>query len=235
MAVGKAEAQHPDRASTTGFTCVVPCLSGIDETAIRDYLARDQFFWLDLTAPTKEDLDSLRELFGFHPLALEDAVHFGQRPKLDHYQDYVFLVFYGARDVSSTGADLLREVQMFISGKYLVSLHRDALPALDEQRSALDGLVLHSEQFLLYRVFDALTDSFFPVLARIDDEIDELENAVLSGPTDEQERQRDERRGECASPCAGVRMRNHAFVFGPGRLHPEEPRHARRVMTAPAV
>ena len=186
MAVGKAEAQHPDRASTTGFTCVVPCLSGIDETAIRDYLARDQFFWLDLTAPTKEDLDSLRELFGFHPLALEDAVHFGQRPKLDHYQDYVFLVFYGARDVSSTGADLLREVQMFISGKYLVSLHRDALPALDEQRSALDGLVLHSEQFLLYRVFDALTDSFFPVLARMDDEIDELENAVLSGPTDEQ-------------------------------------------------
>ena len=75
---------------------------------------------------------------------------------------------------------------MFISGRYLVSLHRDPLPALDEQRSRLDGLVLHSEQFLLYRVFDALTDSFFPVLARMDEEIDELEAAVLAGPTDEQ-------------------------------------------------
>ena len=75
---------------------------------------------------------------------------------------------------------------MFISGKYLVTLHREQLPALDEQRTQLDGRVLHSEQFLLYRVFDALTDSFFPLLARIDDEIDELEAAVIAGPTDEQ-------------------------------------------------
>src|SRR5271154_6498014 len=186
MAVGKAEAQHPDRASTSGFSCVVPCLSAVDEVAIKEHLARDDFFWLDLTAPTAEDIGKLRELFGFHPLALEDALHFGQRPKLDHYQDYVFLVFYGADDQEAGETSLLREVQMFVSGKYLVSLHRDTLPALDEQRSRLAGLVLHSEQFLLYRVFDALTDSFFPVLARIDNEIDELENAVLSGPTDEQ-------------------------------------------------
>jgi magnesium transporter len=186
MTVGKAQAQHPDRPATAGFSCVVPCLSGVDEAAIRGYLDRDQFFWLDLTAPTEEDLKSLRELFGFHPLALEDAVHFGQRPKLDQYEHYVFVVFYGAHDEPSAGTQLLREVQMFISGKYLVSLHQDTLPALDEQRSQLDGVALHSEQFLLYRVFDALTDSFFPVLARMDDEIDQLENAVLAGPTDEQ-------------------------------------------------
>jgi magnesium transporter len=186
MAVGKAEAQHPDRASSTGFRAVVPCLTAVDEAAIESLIARDQFFWLDLTAPTRDDVARLHELFGFHPLALEDALHFGQRPKLDHYQEYVFLVFYGAKDDGVGGGELLREVQMFISGKYLVSLHRDALPTLDEQRSRLDGLVLHSEQFLLYRVFDALTDSFFPVLARMDEEIDELEAAVLAGPTDEQ-------------------------------------------------
>src|ERR1700689_603280 len=98
MPVGKAEAQHPERASSTGFRGVVPCLTSIDEPTIRDLLARDQFFWLDLTAPTSKDVELLHELFGFHPLALEDALHFGQRPKLDHYQDYVFLVFYGARE-----------------------------------------------------------------------------------------------------------------------------------------
>ncbi len=75
---------------------------------------------------------------------------------------------------------------MFVSGKYLITIHKDPLPALDDQRFHLDGMVLHSEQFLLYRVFDALTDSFFPPLARMDDEIDELEAAVLAGPTDEQ-------------------------------------------------
>jgi magnesium transporter len=186
MAVGKAEAQHPDLASSTGFSAVVPCLAAIDRPAIEDLLAHDRFFWLDLTAPTSDDVELLHELFGFHPLALEDALHFGQRPKLDHFQEYVFLVFYGARDDAPDDSGLLREVQMFVSGKYLVSLHRDALPTLDEQRAHLDGMLLHSEQFLLYRVFDALTDSFFPVLASMDEEIDELEAAVLAGPTDEQ-------------------------------------------------
>src|SRR5437660_2886946 len=172
MSVGKAQAHSPDRASSTGFSCMVPCLNAIDEAAITGHLARDEFFWLDLTAPSSQEIDSLQELFGFHPLALEDAAHFGQRPKLDRYGDYVFLVFYGARDVAVGEADLLREVQMFVSGKYLVTLHQDQLPALDEQRERLKGVVLHSEQFLLYRVFDALTASFFPLLARMDDDID---------------------------------------------------------------
>ena len=186
MSVGKAQAHPADQASATGFSCVVPCLNAIDEAAIKDHLARDQFFWLDLTAPSGEDIDALRELFGFHPLAIEDAAHFGQRPKLDRYGDYVFLVFYGARDLASAGTSVLREVQMFVSGKYLVTLHQDEMPALDEQRERLKGVLLHSEQFLLYRVFDALTDSFFPLLARMDDEIDVLEAAVLAGPTEDQ-------------------------------------------------
>ena len=77
-------------------------------------------------------------------------------------------------------------MHLFISGEYLVTIHRDPLPPLDEQREQLDGRVLHSEQFLLYRVLDALIDSFFPLLADMDDEIDELEAAVLASPTDEQ-------------------------------------------------
>jgi magnesium transporter len=186
MAVGKAEAQPPDRASAMGFSFVVPCVSEIDEARIRDYLGRDEFFWLDLTAPSKEDVDKLHELFGFHPVALEDALHFGQRPKLDDYGEYIFMVFYGALEHGPGDMAPLLEVQMFISGHYLVTLHLDSLPALDEQRERLEGLVLHSEQFLLYRVFDALTDSFFPLLARMDEQIDELEAAVLGGPTDEQ-------------------------------------------------
>lgn len=187
MTVGKAQAKHPDHAADSDFSFVVPCFDSIDEAAIKDHLARDHFFWLDLTAPQEQDIKRLHEIFGFHPLALEDALHFGQRPKLDHYEDYIFLVFYGAHESDGTEPDsLLQEVQMFVSGKYLITVHRDPLPVLDDQRSRLDGQVLHSEQFLLYRVFDALTDSFFPPLARMDDEIDELEAAVLEGPTDEQ-------------------------------------------------
>jgi magnesium transporter len=185
MTVGKAGGHPPERASAEGFSFVAPCLTHIDEPALRELLERDQFFWLDLTAPTEEDIENLGEVFGFHPLALEDARHFGQRPKLDNYQEYAFLVFYGATEQAG-GEAALQEVQMFVSGKYLVTLHRDRVLPLEEQRARLTGLALHSEQFLLYRVFDALTDSFFPVLARLDDEIDELEGAILSGPTDAQ-------------------------------------------------
>lgn len=185
MPVGKAKAAS-DTSAGEGFRYVVPCMTAIDPQAIRDHLDRDHFFWLDLTAPSTEDLSRLQELFKFHPLALEDTEHFGQRPKLDDYGDYVFLVFYGAWRHQADDPEPLREVHLFISGKYLVTVHRDPLPVLDQQREQLGGRALHSEQFLLYRVLDALVDSFFPLLSDMDDEIDELEAAVLENPEERQ-------------------------------------------------
>ncbi len=185
MPVGKAKTAR-ETSSGEGFQFVVPCLTGVDPQAILDHLKRDHFFWLDLTAPTVDELHQLHELFGFHPLALEDTEHFHQRPKLDDYGDYVFLVFYGAWRHRPDDPEPLREVHLFVSGQYVVSVHRDPLPALDEQRAQLDGRLLHSEQFLLYRVLDALVDSFFPLLTAMDDEIDELEAAVLEDPDEHQ-------------------------------------------------
>jgi len=185
MPVGKAKATTKQNAGRD-FQFVVPCFTRIDEPRIRDHLERDHFFWLDLTAPSHQELAELRRIFGFHPLALEDTEHFHQRPKLDNYGDHIFLVFYGAWREHPQDAEPLREVHMYISGQYMVSIHRGPLPPLDQQRSELDGRVLHSEQFLLYRVLDALTDSFFPMLADMDDEIDDLEAAVLAAPTDRQ-------------------------------------------------
>lgn len=185
MTVGKATAVTPKDAHSE-FRFVAPCFNGVDEARIRDHLGRDHFFWLDLHDPGPDDLAKLREIFGFHPLALEDTEHFGQRPKLDDYGEYIFLVFYGAWRHAEDDPDPLREVHLFVSGQYLVTIHRDPLPALDKQREQLDGRLLHSEQFLLYRVLDALVDSFFPLLGDMDDEIDDLEAAVIAAPSDEQ-------------------------------------------------
>jgi magnesium transporter len=185
MTVGKAAALTPKDGGEE-FRFVAPCFTAVDEARIRDHLQRDHFFWLDLDAPGPEELAQLREIFGFHPLALEDSEDFGQRPKLDDYGDYVFLVFYGSWRHEAEDPRPLRELHLFISGQYLVTIHRDPLPALDHQREQLDGRLLHSEQFLLYRVLDALVDSFFPVLADMDDEIDDLEAAVIESPSEEQ-------------------------------------------------
>jgi magnesium transporter len=184
MSVGKAAART--ERGDGDFRFVAPCFTSINEERIRDHMERDHFFWLDLNDPGPDELAKLHELFGFHPLALEDSADFGQRPKLDDYDDYVFLVFYGAWRHQARDPKPLREVHLFISGKYLVTIHRDPLPPLDHQREQLDGRCLHSEQFLLYRVLDALVDSYFPLLEDMDDEIDELEAAVLANPSEQQ-------------------------------------------------
>jgi magnesium transporter len=183
MPVGKAQAA-PKETAGEDYRFVAPCFTQIDEARIRAHLDHDRFFWLDLTAPSREDLERLGELFGFHPLALEDSEEFGQRPKLDNFGDYVFLVFYGGWHDRPAGAEPLQEVHLFISGQYVVTIHRDALPPFEKQREQLDGQMLHSEQFLIYRVFDVLTDTFFPILSDMDDQIDDLETAILEHPSD---------------------------------------------------
>jgi magnesium transporter len=68
----------------------------------------------------------------------------------------------------------------------LITVHHDPLPVLEQQRAKLERQIIHSEEFVLYRVIDALTDSFFPLLARMDDEIDGVETAMVENPTEEQ-------------------------------------------------
>ena len=169
-----------------GIQLRVPCLTALDEDRIHRQLAGDEFFWLDLTAPTEAELERMGELFGLHELAIEDTIHFGQRPKLDDFGDHVFLVYYAAAEQPRSAEGPLREVNLFLSGKFLITVHRDPLPALREQSKQIEGRVLHSEQFVVYRVLDALTDTFFPRLSAIDDEIDELEDSIIAQPTDKQ-------------------------------------------------
>ena len=70
-------------------------LDTIDERAIDELTARDEFFWLDLVDPSPEQLAGLAQRFGWHPLALEDMQEQHQRPKLDRYDDQMLIVFYG--------------------------------------------------------------------------------------------------------------------------------------------
>ena len=142
------------------------------------------FFWIDVEQPDADDFAVLRDVFGFHPLALEDSEHFGQRAKLDEYGDYVFLVVYGA----NPDDDRLVEVHCFYSERYLITLHRDETPAFTALRAryAKQEAPLGDPPRLLYRIVDSLVDSFFPVLADFDDRIDELENAIFLRADDAQ-------------------------------------------------
>ena len=151
---------------------------------ISELVAEGGFFWLDLDQPDAKDFDVLREVFKFHPLAIEDSEHFGQRAKIDTYDDFAFLVLYGA----STDEDRLVEVHCFYSERYLVTVHRDEAPAFNEVRDrfAKRGRPIEHPPRLLYRIVEALVDSFFPILDDFDDRIDELENAIFLRADDRQ-------------------------------------------------
>jgi magnesium transporter len=147
-------------------------------------LAGDAFFWVDLDQPVDEDFAVLRDVFGFHPLAVEDSESFGQRPKFDDYDDFVFLVVYGA----VPDEDRLVEVHCFYSERFLVTAHRDEAPAFTDVR---ERYVKHKKSGvqpaqLLYRIIDGLVDSFFPILADFDDRIDELETQTFLNATNAQ-------------------------------------------------
>jgi len=135
----------------------------------------------------QEDFDLLSDVFGFHPLALEDSEQFGETPKLDDYGDYAFLVLYG---VNQHPEDLVRlaEVHLFIAARYLITIHRVRCPAFEAVRRwfiTRNGL-RHPGDVLTYRVADSLVDSYFPMLADFDDRLDTLEDAIFENPDDAQ-------------------------------------------------
>jgi magnesium transporter len=155
-----------------------------DRETVERLIASESFFWLDLDQPTDADFEILRDVFKFHPLAVEDSEDFGQRAKIDDYDDFVFLVIYGA----VPDDDRLVEVHCFYSERFLVTVHRDDAPAFAEIRSryAKRNKPIEYPSRLLYRIVDGLVDSFFPILADFDDRIDELEDSIFRKADDQQ-------------------------------------------------
>jgi magnesium transporter len=147
-------------------------------------LASGEFFWVDLFGPEAADFEILRDVFKFHPLAIQDSEQFDQRAKIDDYDDFVFIVVYGA----TPDKDRLVEVHCFYSERFLVTIHRDDCPAFAELRARYDQLhePTRRPSLLLYRVVDGLISSFFPILSDFDDRIDELENQIFVRTNDDQ-------------------------------------------------
>jgi magnesium transporter len=156
----------------------------LDRGRLEELRDREGFYWLDLHGPAPAEVELLGEIYGFHPLAVEDAVNFGQRPKLEDFDDVVFLVLYG----EAPDEDNLVEVHCFCSERFLVTVRRDDCPAFAQarERQARRPEDLSEPALVLYRVIDGLTDSFFPLLADFDDLIDALEDAIAVRPDDEQ-------------------------------------------------
>jgi magnesium transporter len=157
----------------------------IDPRNIAEVLVeKGTLLWLDIEDPTPEEIELLRREFDFHELALEDTLRRGQRPKVDEYEGYYFIVMYTVSCNTTAAVQVAtHEVHCFWGTNYFVSLHEDPIP---EIKSAIERWEKTPERrhqgvaFQVYALFDAVVDSYFPVLDVMADRIEDVEQGVFT-------------------------------------------------------
>jgi magnesium transporter len=160
--------------------------------ALRDPAAT---FWLDIFKPEDEEYAILDDVFGFHPLAIEDSINRAQRPKIESYnhvgdackQGYFYMVIHGVDQQAQSKRLETQELDLFVSERYLVTIHDEKLASLDRmfQRAQTDARVVLDSgiDILLYQVLDRLVDAYQPILEDMQDALDELEEEAITDPT----------------------------------------------------
>jgi magnesium transporter len=147
--------------------------------------------WVHLDRPTQEEASQLAERFGWHPLDVEDVLSRRQRPKIDEYADYRFVVLHFPVYDKAVGRLNAAELDVFIGPDYLVTLPAvELLPvtrlfqrcAEDELR---DQLFSKGSGYLLYHVLDDLFDYCFPILDKIGYKLDRIEDEMFEGRSEE--------------------------------------------------
>lgn len=146
--------------------------------------------WIDIEKPGQDNLAMLSEQFGFHELVLDDLLSRIQRPKLDDYDDYLFLVTHFPRFDPKEKVSVASEVDFFLGRDYVITGHSGDLLTLtglfarleedDDLRTEYMG---EGSEMLLYRIFDRLTNYLFPIMNKIDKNLDDLEERIFSSNT----------------------------------------------------
>jgi magnesium transporter len=157
----------------------VGTLSDLD--AISDAIAEHgRLIWLDLVSPSEAELALLQREFDLHPLAIEDAQTPHERPKIETYERYVFLIVH---PTTWEGERLVvHELAIFAGHRFLVTIHRTPaypIDAVERRWHSHDGEIGNDAGFLLYALLDTIVDDYFPVADRIDEWVNALQAGVF--------------------------------------------------------
>ena len=154
-----------------------------DLAAVRDARGAQDFVWVGLFEPTAEELDQVASLFDLHPLAVEDALHAHQRPKLERYDDGLFLVLKTLWYVDEHDAVETGEINLFLGDGYVVTVRHGEGTELHSARLGLEqkaALLGHGPSAVVYAICDRVVDSYEEVAAAVEMDVDEVEESVFS-------------------------------------------------------
>ena len=169
-----------------------PAQGAFEETtgvgALNDLPGDGDYLWVDLDDPIEEEAAVLSNVFNFHPLAIEDCWHDPQSPKVDDYNDYVFIVIHGIRYDDKNRDFSSHELSVFLGPNYLVTFHSEAslsIRSAEEYVRRSPALLQQGSDFLLHYIVDRLVDNYFPKLEIMEDRIEEIESAVFDDPSED--------------------------------------------------
>jgi magnesium transporter len=138
---------------------------------------RDRPCWLDIADPSSKDLDLVAEELGLHPLAIEDAKHRHQRPKIDQYDGHYFVVFYV---VDRPDGELrFDELSIFVAKNAIVTVHQGDDPVIDAVEKRWRDGRLHDVGMLLHAILDTAVDRYFPIADALGDAVEGVESTII--------------------------------------------------------
>jgi magnesium transporter len=160
-------------------------LADISTDDISDYIARPGcFVWVALSDATPEELDHMKDEFGLHELAVEDARHGHQRPKVERYADSLFVVMHLLEFLDDGSGELnVGEVDVFVGQRYVLSVRnrsRQGFLGVRERCEREPQLLCNGSGFVLYALMDAVVDRYFPVIDALEVELEEIEEQIFA-------------------------------------------------------
>jgi magnesium transporter len=145
--------------------------------------------WIDLEDPTVKEAQILEDPFHFHPLAIEDCLSEVHHPKVDDYDEYVFIIVHGIRFDAPTDQFITRELDIFLGKQFLITHHRGAMRSITSAREQcgknLQAAMPKGVEFLLHQILDQMFEHYFPNLDAIEDKIQLVQVEVFEKPTRE--------------------------------------------------
>jgi magnesium transporter len=160
-------------------------LADIPLSAISDYVRRpDCFVWVAIRDPEPAELNALQKEFGLHELAVEDARHGHQRPKIDEYEKSLFVVL-PIVELANSGLQT-GELAVFAGENYILSVRHHAEHGFADVRRRAEQepeLLRHGSAYVLYALMDTVVDRYFPVIDALSDEIEDIEKSIFADQT----------------------------------------------------
>ncbi len=143
---------------------------------------KESLIWVDIEKPDEKDNKILSEVFHFHPLTIEDAIETRNHPKVESYNNYLFLIVHGVTIETNTTNFVTRELDIYLGQNFVLTYHHESFRSIDSVKSQVRTDTFHfarGADYLLHQILDKLVDLYIPVVDDFDTAINNLEDRIF--------------------------------------------------------